>query len=423
MVEPASRTKVSTMSTFSGMWSELEPIGRHQSTGGYRRYAYSQAELECREWFIAAAEARGLAVEADRNSNLWAWWIPAGVDPHAKALVIGSHLDSVPDGGAFDGPLGVVSALAAIDQVRGSGVIPDRPVAVVAFADEEGARFGIACAGSRLLTGALDPDKARGLVGRDGATMHEAMKSTGFDPEGLGADPARLAAIGQFVELHVEQGRALVDLDAAVGVAECIWPHGRYRFTFTGAADHAGTTRMQDRQDPMVAYARTALAAYDAAHSSHNRATFGRLEVEPNGTNAVPSTVRAWLDARAADVPELEELVARVSEAATQASVTNGTAVNVDPESVTGMLTFDTALRNVVAGAITRDLGVASVPALPTAAGHDAGILAAAGVPTAMIYVRNPTGVSHSPLEHAELDDCEVGVSALAAAVSELATS
>jgi N-carbamoyl-L-amino-acid hydrolase len=408
------------MSTFAGLWAELEPIGRDSNTGGYRRYAFNDAELQCREWFTSTAEARGLDVELDRNTNLWAWWIPPGVDPNAKALVIGSHLDSVPDGGAFDGPLGVVSAFAAFDQIVAAGVEPDRPIAIVAFADEEGARFGIACAGSRLMTGALDADKARGLVGRDGPTMAEAMRDNGFNPTSLGIDSERIARIGQFVELHVEQGKGLVELAEPVGVAESIWPHGRYRFTFCGAADHAGTTRMQDRKDPMIAYAHTALQAYQAALTVSQRATFGRLEVEPNGTNAVPSTVRAWLDARASDESALNDLVQQISAAAREAAVASGTSVEITPESVTGILEFDQSLRANVAASIANTLGLDQVPVLPTAAGHDAGILASAGVPTAMIFVRNPTGISHSPYEHADEADCEVGVRALAAAVTGL---
>ena len=106
------------MIEFDNLWAELEPIGRFAATGGYRRYAYDTAELECREWFTSTATARGLDVEVDRNGNLWAWWIPSGVNADAPALVIGSHLDAVPDGGAFDGPLGVVSSFAALDAAR-----------------------------------------------------------------------------------------------------------------------------------------------------------------------------------------------------------------------------------------------------------------------------------------------------------------
>jgi N-carbamoyl-L-amino-acid hydrolase len=406
---------------FDSLWSELEPIGRHAATGGYRRFAFDTAELDCRAWFVATAQARGLDVETDRNTNLWAWWVPPGVDPSAPALVIGSHLDSVPDGGAFDGPLGVVSAFAALDSVRASGLVPDRPVALVAFADEEGARFGIACAGSRLMTGQLDADRARALVGRDGATMAEAMTRAGYDPASLGPDPERLARIEAFVELHIEQGIGLVEQDAAVGVAESIWPHGRYRFTFRGRADHAGTTRMRDRQDPMIAYARAVIAADAAARDSESRATFGRIEVEPNGTNAIPSTVRAWLDARAADEGALEGLVERIALVAAESAEANGTSVEVTTESVTALLDFDVPLRDRCAEAVL-DADVADeVPILPTGAGHDAGILATAGVRTAMLFVRNPTGVSHSPVEHAEAADCHAGVDALAAVMTDLA--
>ncbi|MEI6372943.1 MAG: allantoate amidohydrolase [Actinomycetes bacterium] len=400
--------------SFDRLWNELEPLGREASTGGYRRYAFNAAELECREWFTSTAQARGLEVETDRNGNLWAWWIPAGVSPELPALVVGSHLDSVPDGGAFDGPLGVVSSFAAIDALRETGAVPTRPVVLAAFADEEGARFGVACAGSRLMTGQLDPDKARALVARDGPTMAEAMSAAGHDPRGLGADPERVARIGEFIELHIEQGRGLVEGEAAVGVAESIWPHGRYRFTFRGVADHAGSTRMSDRHDPMLAYARTALIAAESARSSGSRATFGRLEVEPNGTNAIPSEVRAWLDARACDETTLDALVEAVHAGALEGSRENGTDVDVTTESVTAILTFDASLRDRVRAAVDADQRV-DTPVLPTAAGHDAGILAGAGVPTAMLFVRNPTGISHSPNETAEADDCHAGVSALTA--------
>ena len=411
------------MTPFDSLWAELEPIGREVGTGGYRRFAFDTAELDCREWFVATAEARGLDVETDRNTNLWAWWVPDGVDATIPALVIGSHLDSVPDGGAYDGPLGVVSAFAALDEIRAAGVHPDRPVALVAFADEEGARFGIACAGSRLMTGQLAPDTARALVGRDGATMAEAMQRSGFDAGGLGADPDRVARIGEFVELHIEQGRHLVEVGAAVGVAESIWPHGRYRFTFRGVADHAGTTRMQDRHDPMVAYAHAALAADAAARAADSRATFGRIEVEPNGTNAVPSLVRAWLDARAADQSTLDALVARISRGASEGAARSSTEVELSTESTTPLLTFDVPLRDRVAHAAEAVHASGRIPVLPTAAGHDAGILTSVGVPSAMLFVRNPTGISHSPREFAEPGDCHAGVATLAAVVTDLAVT
>ena len=407
--------------SFDRLWESLLPVGRSAATGGYHRLAYGSAELECREWFTAAAQERGLEVETDRNGNLWAWWTgPWGGPSDRDAFVIGSHLDSVRDGGAFDGPLGVVSSLAVVDVLRDRGVVPRRPLAVAAFSDEEGARFGIACAGSRLAAGSLDADRARALHDDSGATLAEAMAAAGLDPTHLGRDEQRLSRIGAFVELHVEQGRGLVDTDAPVGLASAIWPHGRYRFTFKGEPNHAGTTLMADRHDPVQTWSRTAIAADTAARDAASRATFGRLEVLPNSTNAIPSQVRAWLDARAQDSSTLERLLDDIKGAARQHAEENGTTVEVEVESESPAVTFDAPLREAVAAALLSPDG-SQVPVLPTGAGHDSGILAGAGVPTAMLFVRNPTGVSHSPAESAERDDCLAGVHALAQTVAALA--
>src|SRR5665648_977713 len=161
--------------TFDGMWSAIEPIGREASSGGYRRYAWTRADAMLREWFAGEAAERGLDLVTDRAGNQWAWWgdPDAAVTVGRPGVVIGSHLDSVPDGGAFDGPLGVVSALAVVDALRAKGFVPSRPLAVANFVDEEGARFGIACGGPRLITAKLDADKARGLRDADGVTLAE----------------------------------------------------------------------------------------------------------------------------------------------------------------------------------------------------------------------------------------------------------
>ncbi|MGN6600074.1 MAG: allantoate amidohydrolase [Actinomycetes bacterium] len=395
---------------FRTLWSEIASVGRDPRTGGYRRFVYEPAELELREWFAGAASARGLDVTTDRNGNLWAWLTPPGDD----ALVVGSHLDSVPQGGAFDGPLGVVSALAAVEGLRAAGRTPRRPMALAVFADEEGGRFGIACAGSRLLTGALAGDRARGLRDRDGVTLADAATAAGVEPEGFGRDEETLGRIGAFVELHVEQGRGLVDTGHAVGVASRIWPHGRWRFDFDGEANHAGTTVMGDRHDPMLTYAMTALAAAKQARLADARATFGRLDVIPNGTNAIPSHVSAWLDARAGDDESLAQLLEVISRMSTDRAERDGTRVAVEAESVSPAVDFDGALRDRLASLL-------HAPVLPTGAGHDAGILAAAGIPAALLFVRNPTGVSHSPAEHAEEADCLAGVAALQCVIDDLA--
>jgi N-carbamoyl-L-amino-acid hydrolase len=282
--------------TFDRMWSAIEPIGRDASTGGYRRYAWSRDDARMREWFTAEASARGLDLVTDRAGNQWAWWgdPDAAVAAGRPGVVIGSHLDSVPDGGAFDGPLGVVSALAAVDALQTKGFSPRRPIAVVNMIDEEGARFGIACAGSRLITGKLDADKARGLRDADGITMAEAMTAAGHPAEHVGPDEETLRRVGTFVELHVEQGRALIDLGRAVAVGSVIWPHGRWRIDLDGEANHAGTTRLEDRRDPMLDLAATVLTARAAAAAHGCLATVGKVRVQPNGVNAIPSRVTAW---------------------------------------------------------------------------------------------------------------------------------
>ena len=411
---------------FETMWHDLAPLGRSAASGGYFRQPFTTVESELRGWFLEQCRARGLEVESDGNGNLLATWVVpsdrTAADPEngsergGLSVLVGSHLDSVLDGGAYDGPLGVVSSLAAIDLLRERGVTPNRPVVVGAFAEEEGSRFGLACLGSRLASGTTSPEQARELRDRDGVPLLDAMDAAGVEPS-LGR-ASWLDGVGCFLELHVEQGRDLVDRDVPVGLATAIWPHGRYRFDFTGEANHAGTTRMEDRHDPMLSYAMTALAAGKQARLAGQRATFGRVDVAPNGTNAIPSRVTAWLDARCDSDDALAGLVAEISRLGTERAGRDGTRLEVTPESVSGAVSFDAALTGRLRSGLTDRWG--EVPVIPTMAGHDAGILAAAGVPTAMMFVRNPTGISHSPEEFASIADCLSGVEAMADALEVL---
>jgi N-carbamoyl-L-amino-acid hydrolase len=418
--------------TFAAMWAELAAIGRDPTTGGYRRAGWTPAERAAQAWFLDQCSRRGLSVESDAIGNVVAWWRP---DPGRRdpGVVTGSHLDSVPDGGAFDGPLGVVSGLAAVDRLRGDGFVPARPIGIAVFVEEEGSRFGLPCLGSRVATGQIGGDRVLALRDRDGVGLVAAAEEVGhgLDPDELG--PSDLPALlDPFVELHVEQGRWLADGTAAVGVATGIWPHGRWRLELSGRADHAGTTRMGDRADPMLTAAFAALSANKQARLAEARtdppggarATVGRVEPVPNATNAVPAAVRLWLDARAEHQPALDALVATVVAQVEDRAARDGTQLSVARESASPAVTFDPELRGRLARVVGAALGGdGPAPVLPTAAGHDAGVLAAAGVPTAMLFVRNPTGVSHSPAEHAEPDDCAAGVEALAAVLADLAGS
>ncbi len=397
----------STVASFDRMWANLHNLGLDPTTGGYNRFAWTTEDAQLKEWFADQAAAREMDLVTDRNGNQWAWWGNPDELP-GRGLVIGSHLDSVPSGGAFDGPLGVVSALAVVDALRTRGLVPDRPIAVANFVDEEGARFGIACAGSKLLTGALDPDLARRLTDSDHTTLAEAASAAGHDVRRLGRDEEVLARVGTFVELHVEQGRGLVDLDRPVAVGTEIWPHGRWRFDLEGRADHAGTTRLEDRQDPMLDLARLVQTARSTAEQHHGVATVGKVNVLPGAVNAIASTITAWLDARGRDEERVRAMLVDLRR----------DFAPVTEESWTSATSFDPVLASELSGLLGDD---SPAPLLSTGAGHDAGVLAAAGIRTAMLFVRNPTGTSHSPEEFAEPDDCHAGVEALTRVVAHLA--
>jgi len=416
---------------FERMWADLAPVGRSATSGGYVRQPFTAPERELAAWFTEQADARSLRLESDAFGNVVAWWDisvpdepaagthdsrPPARGPSLPAVVTGSHLDSVLDGGAYDGPLGVVSALAAVDLLRERGFRPGRPIGVSVFVEEEGSRFGLACLGSRLATGATDWSHARALRDRHGVPLEEAMAAAGLEIENPQPwlDSSRIET---FVELHVEQGRDLVDRGRAVGVASRIWPHGRYRVDITGEPNHAGTTRMEDRRDPMLTYAMTALAANKQARVAGQRATFGRVETTPNSTNSVPSAVTAWMDVRCESDDALADLVDTITRQAEERAERDGTTLTVTAESVSGTVDFAPDLAARVAG----DHEGGDWPVIPTQAGHDAGILSAQGIPSAMLFVRNPSGISHSPAEHAEIADCLVGVDALAETLERLA--
>lgn len=381
------------------MFAQIDGIG-HDPTDpadGYHRLSWTPEDAALRSWFARQARALGLTLHVDSAGNQWAWWGTPSAD--TPGVTTGSHLDSVPDGGAFDGPLGVLSALAALARLKAGGHVPRVPIGVLNASDEEGARFGIACFGTRVLTGVLPAQEALARTDAEGVSLRQALEAADVDPDSYGADPDALALVRSHVEVHVEQGYALAATDAPVAVATHIWPHGRWRVDVQGTPDHAGTTPLERRDDallkalPFPALARSSAEAHDA------RATVGRMLVEPGGTNVIPAHVTMWLDARAD------------SEQGVLALLSDLTDWSPQQESWTPATHFDADLRALVASVAGGR--TAPVPALGTAAGHDAGILQEAGVPTAMLFVRNKTGSSHTPAEFATLDDCVHGVLAL----------
>lgn len=407
------------LTTFRAMWAELDRIGVHPT--GTRRYSWTAEDAALRRWFTAQASARGMEVHTDANGNIRAWWGGRPADGDA-GVVTGSHLDSVADGGKWDGPLGVLLGFLAVDalaaaEARGE-FVRARPVGVVDYMDEEGTRFGVACLGSKLMSGVLDPEKARALTDADGVSLAEAMRAAGADPDRIGRDDAEITRSGAQVEVHIEQGKQLVGLEAPVGVASAIWPHGRWSFTFDGVADHAGTARLFDRKDAALPFASTVLAARAVAEELDARATFGRFHVEPGGPNVVPARVVALLDARAATDEVLVEMVDRIASAAREAGEGHGVEVTVAKISHAPVVEFDEELRDLH-GKLAAEAGE-YLPEVPTQAGHDSGILAPV-MPTSMLFVRSPHGISHSPLEDAADDDVIAGLRALTRSLAALA--
>ncbi|GAB5078825.1 allantoate amidohydrolase [Arthrobacter sp. AD-310] len=399
--------------TVAGLLRDISGVGRDSTRGGYSRPVFSTAETDLRTWFTEQAERRGLDVHTDANGIIWAWWDTA-TRVRKDAVVTGSHLDSVPGGGEYDGPLGVASALVAVDLLKARGLRPRRPLAIAVFPEEEGSRFGVACLGSRLLTGGLDPDKARNLRDPDGNTFADVAAANGQDPRFIGADYKTLQQLGLFVELHVEQGRGLIDLHQPVAIGSSILGHGRWKLSISGQGNHAGTTLMRDRKDPMIAAAKVVVGIRDTARKYRDaRATVGRLQPVPGGTNVIASRVDLWIDVRHPEDSVTAALVEAIGLNAQVLAAEEGCTANITTESLSPTVHFDGGLRDRLRGLLP------DAPVLDTGAGHDAGVLAS-HLPTAMIFVRNPTGVSHSPDELVEDRDAEAGALALADSLAGL---
>jgi beta-ureidopropionase / N-carbamoyl-L-amino-acid hydrolase len=361
--------------------AELQAIGRDDS--GTTRLPWT-AELRAADaWFAAQAEDCGLSVERDPAGNLWA--VPDSPPPWWG---VGSHLDSVREGGAWDGALGVA---AAFEVARRTEV----PVAVVSFADEEGARFNQPTFGSRALTGQLD---LAVLDRRDaeGVLLRDALAAYGVDPDGVARAPEWLPRLRGFLELHIDQSREVWDLGVPAAAVSGLAARLRLRAVTHGRANHAGTTSMADRRDALHAMATQVVRALDV--EAPLRATATRLVVEPNALSTIPERVTAWFDCRA---PHPDALDAWLDE--------HWAGREHVVESRSDGVAFDPEVRAALGG-----------PEVPCFAGHDAGLLAAR-IPAGMVLVRNERGVSHAPDEHVELADAEAGVEMLVRALELLA--
>jgi allantoate deiminase len=375
------------------------------------RLGLSADEEQARELVGGWLAARGAEVRRDAAANLFARFPGQG-----KTILVGSHLDSVPEGGRFDGALGVLCAVEAVESLVDAKVRTRRPIEVVAWADEEGARFGVGLFGSTAAFGRL----ARGVGerrDRDGISIAEALRAIGEqgDPAAAQRDPKELAA---YLELHIEQGPRLETAGLPLGIVSDIVGIYHARVAIRGRADHAGATVMTARADALAAASEVVLAVERIARGRSDAVgTVGEIAVRPGAKNVVPGECIFSLDLRAAR--DHDDLVREVLEAVTSIASARSVEASVDDLARVPATPLDPKIRDVLKRA-TKSVGV-EAPLLVSGAGHDAQNPALSGVPTGMIFVRS-TGGSHTPREFASIDDAALGAQALANAIKELAT-
>ena len=393
---------------------ELARIGAG-ADGGITRVAWSQDLLDAYarvgEWMCSL----DLEVEIDAAGNLIGRWRPSGHD-RRKAVLVGSHLDTVPHGGRFDGVLGVVAAIHAVARLKEEGFEPARPLWIAAFMDEEGTRFNAALFGSRAFTGeALTGIGDR--VDEAGVSLRDAVAAAGFDLERVGA-ANRIDDVGAYVELHIEQGPVLEAEGVEIGVVTSIVGLRGYRVRLAGEANHAGTTPMSLRCDALAGAARIALELRDAARAREAvTVNVGKLTVEPGGANVVPGFADFTIDVRspaAAEVKELEHLVE-----ATVARIADEERLVAELEQTFALepLELDPHVIDVVERAAVAD--GATAMRMVSGAGHDAMIIGRRA-PAAMIFVPSRDGISHSPAEFSSPVHVERGTRVLTAALRQL---
>jgi hydantoinase/carbamoylase family amidase len=360
----------------------------------------------------------GLEVRLDAVGNLFGRW--EGSEPDAPLVLTGSHVDTTLNAGRYDGVLGVLGAIEAIELLRAAGVRPRRSIEVVAWAGEE-PRFGTGCVGSRVAAGELERADLDRLCDREGTSMAQALRGAGFDPERLEAARIEPATVHALVELHIEQGAVLESNGESIGVVTAIAAPHDFRLTLRGAATHAGATPMGLRRDALAGAAEAMVALERAARESRSGttvATVGILRVRPGAINVVPGEVELDIDVRDSDLDAREAVVASIVQAARDVADRRGLDVELMPIVEDLPVACDD---RVVAAAedACRELDL-SYRRMTSGAYHDAMIMGRR-VPIGMIFVPSVGGISHHPDELTAPDDLDRGVQVLAGTLSRLA--
>jgi len=373
--------------------------------GGISRLAFSEADRRGREYIIALMRRAGLAVRVDPAGNIIGR--REGREPQLPPIVFGSHIDSVPNGGRYDGVVGVIGAIECIEVLNAHGVTTRHPLEVVVFAGEEGGLVG-----SRALIGALTPE-ALAVISQSGLTVRDGIRAIGGDPDRLAEAVRRPGEIAAFLELHIEQGGVLEAEGAQIGVVEGIVGIRRWDVVVEGFANHAGTTPMAHRRDALVGAAEVILAVNRVVTSVPGRqvGTVGRIAAEPGAPNVIPGRVRMSLELRDLSEEKIEALFERIREQARAIEARRGVTITFTPIDASAVPALtDERLRRLIAET-ARELGLRAI-ALPSGAGHDAQNMARIA-PTGMIFVPSVGGISHSPQEYTRPEDLANGATVL----------
>jgi N-carbamoyl-L-amino-acid hydrolase len=404
----ALRRRVEALSTFG------RPAGG-TFADGVSRTAYSDADLAGRAYVMAQMRAAGLQPRIDPAGNIFA--SRAGLSPQLPPILFGSHIDSVPTGGNFDGDLGSLSALGAIEALDAAAVRTRHPLEMVVWAHEESYAFGRGLACSRIVAGdvtAADMDEVW-----NGLRRSDAIRKIGGDPDRIHEARRAKGSHHCYLELHIEQGGTLARAGIPIGVVEGIVAIDRYEATITGVANHSGTTPIADRHDALLAASHLTIAVRDAATREPGRqvATVGRIEVTPNSANVIPGLVQLSVELRDLDPRRLTSMMDDIRARAREIAVTTGTTIAFRELARAA----PAAATPEVQRAIERAAGSLGLGAsrLPSGAGHDAQMMALLG-PMGMIFVPSVGGVSHSPKELTLWEDCSRGADVLLRTVLEM---
>ena len=396
--------------------NSLGEIGRTPGAG-IDRTAFSSADDESRAWYHHRCVQAGLQLRLDGLGNMFAG-LPSDLAADTPAVWTGSHIDTVPNGGAFDGALGTVAALECVRRIAESGLELKRPVRAVVFSDEEG-NYGHLLGSMGLRTG-YDQAQLDALTGRDGDRLVDALAGWKWATGSPTATRIEPGSLDSFVELHIEQGARLETEKVQIGVVTSIVGLSGGVAEFIGRADHAGTTPMTMRQDALLAASSFIVRLPDIAASvgSSSVITTGRIAVAPGGANVVPERAEVTLDFRDPDRGRLDDLERRIETAVAAAATDHKVTGAWRPDGIVDPVPLDDAVRQIIRAAAD-GLGLTHVD-IPSGAGHDSQNMAHLA-PTAMIFVPSRNGRSHSPAEFTDFADVMNGANVLLATLIALA--